>query len=421
MKKEYLPRILDQVLEETLASIGAVLIEGPKWCGKTRTAKELSKSAIYMQDPDNAELYMISADTKPSLLLVGDTPRLIDEWQIAPVLWDAVRHAVDQRNETGQFILTGSATPVDNLMRHSGTGRIARIKMRPMSLYESKESSGAVSIGMLFDNQPDIEAVSDMTIERLASILARGGWPASVVEKENKAFTMVYNYVESVINADISKVDGVEKNPANVRALLRSLARNTASPIPMSTLRKDMASDEDDISEKTISSYLNALRRICIVEDLPAWNPAMRSKAAIRTSPKRHFVDPSIAAAVLRATPNSLLQDLNTYGLLFESLCVRDLRVYSQAIDGEAFHYRDKNGLEADIVIHLKDGRWAAVEVKLGTKAVDTAASTLLQLSERVNSDKMNPPAFLMVITATGFAYRRKDGVYVVPIGCLKH
>lgn len=412
---------MDHVLAEALTSIGAVLIEGPKWCGKTRTAREIAKSAIFMQDPDSLALNMATADAKPSLLLQGDTPRLIDEWQIAPVLWDAVRHAIDQRGEPGQFILTGSATPSDDFVRHSGTGRIARIKMRPMSLYESKESSGAISLGALFDSQPDVEAVSDMTLEKLAAIMVRGGWPAAVLATEDSSYAMVYNYVESVINSDISKVDGIERNPANVRALLRSLARNTASPVPMSTLRKDMASDEDQISEKTIASYLNALRRIWVVEDLPAWNPAMRSKAAVRTSPKRHFVDPSIAAAVLRATPSRLLQDLNTYGLLFESLCVRDLRVYAQAIDGEAFHYRDKNGLEADIVVHLKDGRWGAIEVKLGAKATESAAKTLLQLSELVNIEKMTPPSFLMVITATGFAYRRKDGVYVVPIGCLKH
>lgn len=421
MQKEYMTRILDSVLKNNLELSGAVLIEGPKWCGKTRTAKEMSKSAIYLQDPDFTETYLLTADTKPSLLLRGETPRLLDEWQMAPVIWDAVRHAVDERGDVGQFILTGSATPSEDILRHSGTGRITRIKMRPMSLFESKESNGSVSLHTLFNEQGDLEEVSNMTIEKLAIILARGGWPAAIGQKAENSSTMVYNYVESVINIDISKVDGIEKNPSNVRALMRSLARNTASPIPMSTMRKDMASDEDTISEKTISLYLNALRRIWVVEDLPAWNPAMRSRAAIRTSPKRHFVDPSIAAAVLRATPSRLISDLNTFGLLFESLCVRDLRVYAQSMDGEVFHYRDKNGVEADMVVHLKDGRWGAIEVKLGTKAVDMAAKTLLLMCERINSEKMQPPSFLMIITATGYAYRRKDGIYVVPIGCLKN
>ena len=421
MQKAYMPRILDSVLQNNLAVTGAVLIEGPKWCGKTRTAKEMAKSAIYLQDPDYTESYLLTADTKPSLLLKGETPRLLDEWQIAPVLWDAVRHAVDERDDVGQFILTGSAIPPEDVLRHSGTGRIARIQMRPMSLFESKESNGSVSLYTLFNEQGDLEEVSNMTIEKLAVIIARGGWPASIGQKEENASTMVYNYVESVINTDISKVDGIEKNPSNVRGLMRSLARNTASPIPMSTMRKDMASDEDTISEKTISVYLNALRRIWVVEDLPAWNPAMRSRAAIRTSPKRHFVDPSIAAAVLRATPSRLIADLNTFGLLFESLCVRDVRVYAQTLDGEVFHYRDKNGVEADMVVHLKDGRWGAIEVKLGTKAIDMAAKTLLLMCERINSERMQAPSFLMIITATGYAYRRKDGIYVVPIGCLKN
>jgi len=420
MSYQYLPRIADKVLDTALETTGAVLIEGPKWCGKTRTAGELAKSIIYMQDPDYRNSYQKTADIKPSLLLKGDTPRLIDEWQMAPVLWDAVRFAVDQRQLTGQFILTGSATPKDNVVAHTGTGRISRMHMRPMSLFESKESNGSISLKELFDDKTDGDAISSLSIEALAYALTRGGWPASMDEKDSIALQRSYNYVEAVINADISEVDGVEKSPARVRTLMRSLARNISTPATLKTLHSDLAGDEEIISEKTISSYLNALRRIFVVEDLPAWSPAMRSKTTIRTASKRHFCDPSVATAVLRATPESLLQDFNTFGLLFESLCVRDLRVYAQAIDGEVFHYRDRNGLEADAVIHLKDGRWGAVEVKMGAKEIEVAAVNLNTLRDKVNLSKMQEPSFLMVLTATEFGYRREDGVYIVPIGCLR-
>ncbi|MCL2367343.1 MAG: DUF4143 domain-containing protein [Oscillospiraceae bacterium] len=420
MSYQYLPRIADKVINVALEAAGAVLIEGPKWCGKTRTAEKWANSVIYMQDPDSRDSYQKTADTKPSLLLKGDTPRLIDEWQMAPVLWDAVRFAVDQRQRTGQFILTGSATPKDNVVAHTGTGRISRMHMRPMSLFESKESNGSISLQELFDGEKDGDTISSLSIEALAYALARGGWPASIGEKESIALRRSYNYVEAVINADISEADGIEKSPARVRTLMRSLARNIATTATLKTIHSDLSGDEEIISEKTISSYLNALRRIFVVEDLPAWSPAMRSKTTIRTSSKRHFCDPSIATAVLRATPDSLLQDFNTFGLLFESLCVRDLRVYAQAIDGEVFHYRDRNGLEADAIVHLKDGRWGAVEVKMGAKEIEAAAENLKTLRDKVNLDKMQEPSFLMVLTATEFGYRRDDGVYIVPIGCLK-
>ncbi len=421
MKRQYMKRIADDVLDTALEASGAVLVEGPKWCGKTRTAEERAASKLLMQDPDYTEAYLKAADTKPSLLLKGETPRLLDEWQVAPVLWDAVRFAVDQRGESGQFILTGSAVPKDNAVQHTGTGRISRILMRTMTLYESLESSGEMSLQDLFNGTCEGGGISTLTIEKLAYVLARGGWPASVGEKESVAMRRVYDYVEAVINVDVSRVDGVEKSPTRIRALMRSLARNISTMATLTTIRDDIAGDEDTISEKTISSYLNALRRIFVVEDLPAWNPAMRSKTAVRTTPKRHFTDPSIATAVLRATPDSLLADFNTFGLLFESLCIRDLRVYAQAIDGEVFHYRDKNGLEADAIVHLKDGRWGAVEVKMGTKEIEAAAENLKTLREKVNVDKMKEPSFLMVLTGTELAYRRKDGVYIVPIGCLKH
>jgi predicted AAA+ superfamily ATPase len=420
MEQKYLKRITDKVLDIALESSGAVLIEGPKWCGKTRTAEEKAKSILYMQDSDNSASYMKAADTKPSLLLKGETPRLIDEWQMAPVLWDAVRFAVDKRGGTGHFILTGSAVPMDNAAAHTGTGRISRMMMRPMSLFESLESNGSVSLRDLFDGTADGEGIGALTIEGLAYALSRGGWPESVGEKESAALRRVYNYVEAVINIDVSRVDGVEKNPARVRALMRSLARNVSTMANLSTIRGDIAGDEESTTEKTIASYLNALRRIFVVEDLPAWSPAMRSKTTIRTSPKRHFIDPSIAAAVLRVDPEGLLQDFNTFGLLFESLCVRDLRVYAHAIDGEVFHYRDKNGLEADAVVHLKDGRWGAIEVKMGAKEIETAAENLKTLRDKVNVDKMKEPSFLMVLTGGELGYRRDDGVYIVPIACLK-
>ena len=420
MKREYLERIADKTLDTALKASGAVLIEGPKWCGKTRTAEEKAASVLSMQDPDNKASYLGAADTKPSILLKGATPRLIDEWQVAPVLWDAVRFAVDQRGETGQFILTGSAVPEDNVIGHTGTGRISRLVMRPMSLFESLESNGMVSLRDLFEDDTNVEGFSTLTIEKLAFVLARGGWPASVGQEESIALRRVRDYVDAVINIDISRVDGVEKSPSRVRALMRSLARNISTMANIATIRADIAGGDESISDRTISVYLNALSRIFVTEDLPAWNPSMRSRTAVRTSPKRHFVDPSIATAVFHATPNSLLQDFNTFGLLFESLCIRDLRVYAEAIDGEVFHYRDKNGLEADAIVHLKDGRWGAIEVKMGAKEIEMAAENLKKLRDKVNTEKMKEPSFLMVLTGTEVGYRREDGVYIVPIGCLR-
>jgi predicted AAA+ superfamily ATPase len=420
LKQAYFSRISDKVLDTALEASGAVLVEGPKWCGKTRTAEAKAASVLYMQDSDQTASYLKAADTKPSLLLKGDTPRLIDEWQMAPVLWDAVRFAIDQRVETGQFILTGSAVPKDNAVQHTGTGRISRMLMRPMSLFESQESNGTVSLNSLFNGEKSIEAASSLTIEKLAFSLIRRGWPASLGKKEAVALRQVHDYVDAVINIDVSRVDDVQKNPARLRALMRSLARNVASTASITTIHQDIAGDEQTISEKTISAYLNALRRIFVVEDLPAWNPAMRSKTALRAAAKRHFVDPSIAAAVLRANSSHLLQDFNTFGLLFESLCIRDLRVYAQAIDGEVFHYRDKSGLEADAIVHLKDGRWGAVEVKMGAKEIEMAAENLKILRNKINTDKMKEPSFLMVLTAGELGYQRNDGVYIVPIGSLR-
>ena len=420
-KSHYLPRICDSELQNALATMGAVLIEGAKWCGKTRTAANLAGSTLFMQDPDNARSYREMADTKPSLLLKGKTPRLIDEWQMSPVLWDAVRFEVDKRGVPGQFILTGSAVPADNVTAHTGTGRFARILMRPMSLFESQESNGTVSLADLFDGKCDIESVSDLSIEQIAFAICRGGFPATIGKSDRAALQMPIDYVEAVINQDISQVDGVEKNPNRVRLLLRSLARNIATMASMQTILKDVESTETSISDKTFAVYNNALRRIFVLEPMPAWSPSLRSQTAIRTSPKHHFVDPSIATAVMRINPAGILQDFEYFGFLFESLCARDVRVYARHNDGDVFHYRDKNGLEADMVIVLRDGRWGAIEVKLGNRQIDEAAKNLLKLKNKINTDKMRDPSFLMVLTGGQYAFQRKDGVFIVPIGCLKN
>jgi predicted AAA+ superfamily ATPase len=421
MDLKYLPRIADNILKEKLDAFGAVYIAGPKWCGKTSTAEMQSKSFLYMQDPDTMNANLKAADVKPSLLLAGEKPRLLDEWQMAPVLWDAVRFAVDRAREMGQYILTGSSVIKDGTTMHTGTGRIARMTMRTMTLFESKESNGQVSLKELFSANQDLEGISSLTIENLAYALTRGGWPQAVIKQGNAATMQAYEYADAIINSDASNIDGVSRTPARVRSLMRSLARNISTGATIATIRSDMSGEEENLSGDSITSYINALSKLFVVEDLPAWNPSIRSKTAVRTSPTRHFVDPSIATAVLRLNAEALLKDFNTFGLLFESMCVRDLRVYAEAIDGDVFHYRDGYGLEADAVVVLKDGRWGAVEVKMGNSEIEKAAENLIKLKETVDTQKMNEPSFLMVLTASDYAYRRPDGVLVVPIGCLKN
>lgn len=420
--KKYIPRIADTLIERTLTSSGAVLIEGPKWCGKTSTARQLSKSYLYMQDPDQRSNYLRIADNKPSLLLRGETPRLIDEWQIAPVLWDSVRHEVDMRGEMGQFILTGSAVPVmDENVSHTGTGRISRVRMRTMSLFESGESNGEISLKELFNAAHDIEGFANLSIEELATSIVRGGWPASVSTKLGMYEKRVQDYLDAIVNIDISRADGIEKNPQKVAVLMKSLARNISTEASMETLRRDMAGSESDtISIPTVMSYLNALQRIFVTEDLEAWNPSIRSKTPLRSSQKRHFIDPSIACAALGISGKKLLSDFNTFGYLFESLCIRDLRIFADYLDGKVYHYRDKTNLECDAIIVLRDGSWGAIEIKMGAKEFDTAAENLFKLKERVNTDKMLDPSFLMILSATDIGYTREDGIHVVPIGCLK-
>lgn len=418
--KNYYPRCCDSLAEQLLATSGALLIEGPKWCGKTWVGRHIAKSVLFMQDPDRGMNYRRLADSMPSQLLVGEKPRLIDEWQEAPVLWDAVRFDVDQTGEWGQYILTGSSTPHDDAKpRHTGTGMIARMKMRPMSLWESRESTGSVSLTKLFEKPTEISGENTLNILDIAKIIARGGWPEAVA-KQSYSTQIARNYVDAVINTEISSSDGVERNPYRVRQLLRSYARNISTMAAQTTILEDVKANDVMFSDTTMYDYLNALRRIFLIEDVPAWKPSLRSKTAIRTSDKRQFVDPSIAVAVMRADANSIIEDFKFFGFLFESLVTRDLRIYSQLIDGEVFHYRDKNELEADIIIRLHDNRWAAVEVKLGNKEIEEGARHLLALQKKVDTDKVGDPSFLMIVTGGQYAYRRIDGVYVVPIGCLK-
>jgi len=422
MKNMYLPRIADEKLTLALKAMGAVLIEGPKWCGKTSTAEHVAESVLYMQDPDNFEENMLKVKTKPSLLLEGKTPRLLDEWQVAPLLWNAVRFAVDKRQETGQFILTGSVIPVRTDDMHSGTGRISRMKMRTMSLFESGESSGEISLGDLFDSKTDMFGKSDASLEQIAFILARGGWPAAVNEKdETLALKKVADYYEAVVNEDISKVDKIEKNPDRVRSLMRSLSRNISSEAGTTTILNDLRANDELLSQVTVDQYIKALKTLFVIDDLPAWSPNLRSKTAIRTTAKRHFSDPSIGAAALGATTKRLFNDFCTFGLLFEALCIRDLRVYADSLDANVYHYRDSKGIEIDAIIQMNDGRWGAAEVKMGAGYIEAAAENLLKFKANIDTEKMQEPSFLMVLTATETAFQMENGVWVVPLGCLKN
>ena len=417
MAVQYLPRIADNALEWALKTSGAVQIVGPKWCGKTATGERKAKSVIYLQDPDRSSTYMALADSKPSVLLEGAKPRLIDEWQMAPQLWDAVRFAVDRSGQKGEFILTGSATPKKR-PAHSGVGRISRLHMRTMSLFESGESSGAVSLHALFEGKTDVADLVDFDIEQIAFAICRGGWPQAVTESDKAiALAQASNYLDELLDSDIDEMEGVKRNATWLRAIMRSYARNISTEAPLTTIADDMQGDRP--SDQTVSEYVDALGRAFVTEDLEAWNPRLRSKTAVRTSPTRHFCDPSIACAVLGLTPTSLLDDFNTFGLLFESLCVHDLRVYASALGGTVKHYRDKTGLEADAVIVLPDGRWAPVEVKMGHSRIDQGAKNLLKLADRVNQEHEGAPAFLMVLTSTNAAYQRDDGVLVVPLTTL--
>ncbi len=423
--KQYRKRIADELLKRKLEGKGAVLIEGPKWCGKTTTAEQIAASILYMDDPEKKEQNITMSEVNPKRLLKGDTPRLIDEWQLAPKLWDAIRFEVDHRGELGQFVLTGSAVPADTReITHSGTGRFTWLTMRPMSLYESGESTGDISLQSLFDGTPEIDGESHIDVERLAFLVCRGGWPQAVDMRDEIALDQAMDYYDAVVHTDINRADNVQKNPQRVRRLMRSYARNQGGQIPNTVIAQDIAAnDKTPIDEETVASYVNALRKIFVVEDMPAWNPNLRSKTAIRSSDTRYFIDPSIAAAALGIGPDDLLADLKTFGFLFETLCVRDLRVFADALGGSVYHYRDKDGQECDAVVHLRNGKYGLIEVNLGgDRLIEEGAGSLKAMQAKIDTDKMKVPSFLMVLTGTGdYAYRRPDGVYVVPIGCLKN
>ena len=421
--KEYYQRVSDKVLLEHLESKGAVLIEGAKWCGKTTSAKHIAKSVIEMDRPDMTEQYQQMARINPSNLLEGKVPHLIDEWQIATNIWNAVRYEVDRRGEFGQFILTGSSVPaaLDESM-HTGTGRIVRMQMRPMSLFESKDSTGKVSLMDLF-NKKDISAVDNHSIDEIAFLICRGGWPAALNHSKKVALKQAFDYYDAVVNDDISRVDRVKRDSERTKRILKSYARNVATQASLETIRSDIISnDVETFDKEALYGYLNALKRIFVIEDSPAWNPNLRSKTAIRTSDTRYFVDPSIAVAALGLGPTDLVNNLALMGLIFENLCVRDLRIYADALDGSVYHYRDKTGLECDAVIHLRNGSYGLVEVKLGgDQSINEGAESLLKLTSKIDTEKMKKPAFLMVLCGVApFAYKREDGVFVVPITCLK-
>ena len=427
---EYLSRIVDDELALRLEAFGATLIVGPKWCGKTTTGEQKAKSILRMQDPDRRDGYLATAATKPSLLLKGANPRLIDEWQVAPVLWDAVRMDVDQRQEEGLFILTGSTSVDSSKIMHSGTGRISRMKMYPMSLFESKESNGVISLKSLFDH-PNIDIdgiVSDLSVEMLIFAACRGGWPAALHRKSDTAKLMIArDYLNNICESDISTVDGVQRNPTWTNMILRSYARNVSTLAKKTNIYRDVAANADSMTLQTMDTYLNALEKLFVIEDVEAWCPAIRSATTIRSGKKRGFIDPSIPVAALGLKPEYFQSDLKTFGFIFECLCIRDLKVYSQALGGRVSYYHDRMDLEADAVLHLDDGRFALIEFKLGSREIEEGAKHLLQLQELIRKynekEKQVPlrePDLLMVITGGEMAYTREDGVKVVPIGTLR-
>lgn len=420
----YRARIVDSVLRDRLDAKGAILIEGPKWCGKTTTAEQQAASVLRMDNPESKEQNQSMARLSPFRLLSGDVPRLIDEWQLAPSLWDAVRYEVDRRGKMGQFILTGSAVPFDtDVITHSGTGRFSWLMMRPMSLYESGESSGEVSLRALFAGNKDVDGENSLDLDSLAFAVCRGGWPQSIDLKRKPALQQAFDYYDAVVRSDINRADGISKNPERVKRIMRSLARNQGSQVAATVIADDIRVNETaSVNEDTVHAYIGALKKIFVVEDMPAWNPNLRSKSAVRTSDTRYFVDPSIAVATLGIGPDDLIGDLKTFGLFFEAMCVRDLRVFADSLGGTVYHYRDASGLECDAVVHLRNGRYGLIEIKLGgSDLVENGARTLLKLKNNIDTERMCAPSFLMVVTGTGqYAYRREDGVLVVPIGVLK-
>lgn len=425
MKIIYKNRVVDALLERKLQGKGAVLVEGPKWCGKTTTSARMAQSVLKLGDTSVLRSSRQLAEMNPALLLRGETPRLIDEWQTIPALWDSIRSEVDDRSMMGQFILTGSAVPVNSAeIVHTGTGRIGRLTMRPMSLWESGESTGDISLGSLFDQPEEIFAENQLdNVEQIAYLICRGGWPQATMMNGTVALDQARDYYDSVVNYDIQRADGVDRDPERVKLLMRSYARHQGASVNYSVICADMKSNDNiSLNDDTVASYVKALKKIFVVEDMRAWNPNLRSKTAVRTSDTRYFADPSIGVAALGIGPMDFLNDLNTFGLFFETLAVRDLRVFADALDGELYHYRDKSGLECDAVLHRRNGTYGLIEIKLGGEGlVEDGAANLKSLAEKIDTTRMKAPSFMMVLIGTGaYAYRRKDGVYVVPIGCLR-
>ena len=418
---KYLPRIVDKEIDELMEIMGAILIEGCKWCGKSTTGLYHAKSVIEFQNPDRKQEYDNIRNTKPSLFLNGEKPRMFDEWQMYPVVWDSVRTDVDHTGLKGQYILTGSAKPSEGETMHTGTGRISRVLMRPMSLFESKESTGEVSFSDILAGK-DISGVSKLSLEDIASIIVRGGWPASISIKSDAKYRIAKEYVKSLIHEEVRSVDGVERNTEKMQNVLRSLARNISTQVSNSTIEADIRkTSDDDISRPTLTDYLNTLEKLFVIEDVKATNLNLRSRYALRTKPKKFFVDPSIATAILDLKPMDLINDLNTFGFMFESLCIRDLKIYTESLGGDVTFYRDERGFEVDAILRMPSGKWGAIEIKLGAGYIDEAANNLLKFKEHVDIKKCGEPSFLLVLTGTNYSYKRDDGVYVVSIGTLKN
>ena len=418
---KYITRVTDAAVIEKLQGLGGLMIIGPKWCGKTSTAEQFSKSALYLDNSQDSGNSIQVAALNPVVLLEGETPRLIDEWQLAPNLFDAARREIDKRAAAGQFIFTGSATPPKQQTRHTGTGRFSYVRMYTMSLYESGESNGSVSLSSLFKGNPALGSASDLTIDRLVYCILRGGWPGTLQLRDSVALSIAKDYLYSIENNEwIHSADKrIKHHPDKIRALIRSYARNTATPASVETIMKDTLELGGASSRTTTDAYIRALKDIFVIDDQPAWSVSLRSSTPLRQIPKRHLADPSLAAASIGATQERLLKDFNTLGFLFESLCVRDMRIYASANNASISYYRDKTDLEADIIVEKDDGQWGAIEVKLGSAQEDAAAANLLNLASRVDTAKRGEPAFLAIITGGKYPYRRKDGVFVVPIGCL--
>lgn len=413
---KYQPRVVDRELARRLASTGAIVVEGPRACGKTATARQVAASEVLLDVDENARR---AAGVDPALILAGPVPRLIDEWQIEPRIWNHLRRAIDDRARPGQFVLTGSAVPADDLTRHTGAGRIGRLRMRPMSLFETGDSSGDVPLAALLERVPPRSADPGLSVTRLAERIATGGWPGHLHRDVPQALQAVRDYLDEIRRVDISRVDGTARDPGRVGRLLRAIARNVSTYAATTTLASDAGGADGTLARDTVGGYLAALERLMVIEDQPAWAPHLRSRSILRSAAKRHFVDPSLAAAALRATPERLLADLKLLGFLFESLAVRDLRIYAQANDATVLQYRDNTGLEVDAIVERGDGRWAAFEIKLGSGQVDEGAATLRRFADRVDTSRSGDPAALAVVVPTGYAYRRDDGIDVIPIGAL--